>query len=51
MIQAFETNTLVRTKKKQKAEKKKKHTSVVVVKNPGEHTQIDVKYQIHLLKK
>ena len=38
------------TKKKQKAEKKKKHTSVVVVKNPGEHTQIDVKYQIHLLK-
>ena len=38
------------TKKRQKAEKKKKHTQVVVVENPGEHTQIDVKYQIHLLK-
>jgi transposase InsO family protein len=37
------------TKKKQKAEKKKKHTSVVKVENPGEHTQIDVKHQPHLL--
>lgn len=38
------------TKKRQRAVKKKKHTQVVVVKNPGEHTQIDVKYQLHLLK-
>lgn len=37
------------TIKKQKAEKKKKHTSVVVVDNPGAHTQLDVKYQTHLL--
>lgn len=38
------------TKKRQKAEKKKKHTSVVKVDNPGDHTQIDVKYQLHLLE-
>jgi transposase len=37
------------TIKKQKAEKKKKHTRVVVVDNPGAHTQLDVKYQTHLL--
>jgi transposase InsO family protein len=37
------------TVKKQRAEKKKKHTKVVVVKEPGAHTQMDVKYQIHLL--
>jgi len=37
------------TIKKQKAEKKKKHTTVVKVDNPGEHTQIDVKHQPHLL--
>jgi transposase InsO family protein len=37
------------TKKRQKAEKKKKHTKVVVVQNPGQHTQMDVKYQLHLL--
>jgi transposase len=37
------------TAKKQRASKKKKHTSVVVVDNPGAHTQMDVKYQIHLL--
>lgn len=38
------------TKKCQKAQKKKKHDKVVVVENPGEHTQIDVKYQTHLLE-
>jgi len=37
------------TVKKQRAEKKKKHTKVVVVNNPGAHTQMDVKYQTHLL--
>jgi transposase InsO family protein len=37
------------TIKKQKAQKEKKHTKKVVVKNPGEHTQMDVKYQLHLL--
>jgi transposase InsO family protein len=37
------------TKKRQKAQKKKKHTKVVVVNNPGQHTQMDVKYQLHLL--
>ncbi len=37
------------TKKRQKAEKKKKHTKIVVVQNPGQHTQMDVKYQLHLL--
>ena len=37
------------TIKKQKA-KKKKHTKEVVVHNPGEHTQMDVKYQLHLLQ-
>jgi transposase len=37
------------TAKKQRASKKKKHTKVVVVDNPGAHTQMDVKYQIHLL--
>lgn len=38
------------TKKRQKAQKKKKHDKVVVIENPGEHTQIDVKYQLHLLE-
>ena len=37
------------TKKRQKAQKKKKHTKIVVVQNPGQHTQMDVKYQLHLL--
>lgn len=37
------------TKKRQKA-KKKKHTKKVVVKEPGKHTQMDIKYQIHLLR-
>lgn len=37
------------TIKKQRAEKKKKHTRVVVVNDPGAHTQLDVKYQTHLL--
>jgi len=37
------------TVKRQRAEKKKKHDKVVVVKNPGVHTQMDVKYQTHLL--
>ena len=37
------------TKKRQKAQKKKKHTKVVVVLDPGQHTQMDVKYQLHLL--
>ena len=37
------------TKKRQRAQKKKKHTKVVVVRNPGQHTQMDVKYQLHLL--
>ncbi len=37
------------TIKRQKALKKKKHTKKVVVDNPGEHTQLDVKYQTHLL--
>ncbi len=38
------------TIKKQKASKKKKHTKVVIVKTPGAHTQMDVKYQLHLLQ-
>jgi transposase InsO family protein len=37
------------TKKRQKAQAKKKHTKIVVVQNPGQHTQMDVKYQLHLL--
>jgi transposase len=37
------------TKKRQKAQKKKKHDKVVVVVNPGDHTQMDVKYQLDLL--
>jgi transposase InsO family protein len=37
------------TKKRQRAQKKKKHTKVVLVQNPGQHTQMDVKYQLHLL--
>ncbi|MFT6632128.1 MAG: transposase [Bacteriovoracaceae bacterium] len=36
------------TKKKTKA-KKKRHTKKVYVKDPGTHTQMDVKYQTHLL--
>lgn len=36
------------TKKRQKL-KKKKHTKVVKVDNPGDHTQMDVKYLPHLL--
>ena len=38
------------TIKKQKAQKKKKHTKIVKVDNPGVHTQMDVKYQLHLLQ-
>lgn len=37
------------TTRKRKVKKKKKHTSVVKVYHPGLHTQMDVKYQIHLL--
>jgi transposase len=37
------------TIKKQKAQKDKKHTRKVKVNNPGAHTQMDVKYQLHLL--
>jgi transposase InsO family protein len=37
------------TIKKQKAQKEKKHTKKVVVTTPGAHTQMDVKYQLHLL--
>ena len=37
------------TIKRQNAQKKKKHTRTVVVLNPGQHTQMDVKYQLHLL--
>ena len=37
------------TIKKQKA-KRKKHNKKVVVLHPGEHTQMDVKYQLHLLQ-
>jgi transposase len=37
------------TKKRQKAQKKNKHDKVVVVNHPGDHTQMDVKYQLHLL--
>ncbi len=37
------------TRKRQRAEKKKKHNKIVVVDNPGDHTQMDVKYQLHLL--
>jgi transposase len=37
------------TIKKQKAQKDKKHTKKVFVANPGAHTQMDVKYQLHLL--
>ena len=36
------------TIKKVKA-KKRRHTKKVVVLNPGEHTQADVKYQLHIL--
>jgi len=42
------TNILSTTKKRQKA-KQQKQTKVVVVNHPGGHTQMDVKYQIHLL--
>jgi transposase len=38
------------TIKRQRAEKQKKHDKVVVVKDPGIHTQMDVKYQLHLLQ-
>lgn len=38
------------TTKKKKIKKKTKHTKKVIVMNPGEHTQMDIKYQIHLLK-
>ena len=38
------------TTSKKKMVKKKKHTKKVVVHNPGEHTQMDVKYQPHLLQ-
>lgn len=38
------------TKKRQKAQKRKKHDKVVIIENPGQHTQIDVKYQLHLLE-
>ena len=38
------------TTKKKKIKKKTKHKKKVVVDNPGAHTQMDVKYQIHLLK-
>ena len=38
------------TIKKQRAQKKKKHTQKVIVLHPGLHTQMDVKYQLHLLK-
>lgn len=37
------------TKKKQRAKKKRKHTKKVYVSEPGAHTQMDVKYQTHLL--
>ncbi len=37
------------TVKKQRAIKKKKHTKKVFVATPGAHTQMDVKYQTHLL--
>lgn len=37
------------TIKKQKAQKDKKHTKKVVVTTPGAHTQMDVKYQLHIL--
>ena len=36
------------TAKKVKA-KRRRHTKKVAVPNPGEHTQMDVKYQLHLL--
>ena len=36
------------TIKKQKA-KRKKHNKKVVVLHPGKHTQMDVKYQLHLI--
>ena len=38
------------TTSKKKKVKKKKHTKKVIVHNPGEHTQMDVKYQLHLLQ-
>jgi transposase InsO family protein len=38
------------TIKKKRALKKKRHTKKVIVKEPGKHTQMDVKYQTHLLK-
>ena len=37
------------TRKRVKA-KKRRHTKRVVVPNPGEHTQMDIKYQLYLLK-
>lgn len=37
------------TTRKKKLNLKKKHTKVVHVLNPGAHTQMDVKYQTHLL--
>jgi transposase InsO family protein len=55
-IEKFLTDSGVRdsfpctTAKRQKAQKKKQHTKIVVVNNPGAHTQMDVKYQLHLLK-
>lgn len=53
-IERYLSNSGLRVKypcttiKKQKA-KKKKHTKKVVVHHPGDHTQMDVKYQTHLL--
>ena len=38
------------TTSKKKRAKKKKHTKKVIVHNPGEHTQMDVKYQLYLLQ-
>jgi transposase len=38
------------TIKRQKALKKKKHIKKVVVEKTGQHTQMDVKYQLHLLE-
>jgi len=37
------------TTRKKKVKMKKKHTQKVKVENPGAHTQMDVKYQLHLL--
>ena len=53
-IERYLTNSGLRdkypctTKKRQKS-KKKKHTKIVKVDNPGDHTQMDVKYLPHLL--